>query len=245
MLTRLLFIMIIMLVRFTINIHATHHRHRHCESTLRHALVTIDCDTFETSNECAREVRRIVNQSTCIGGGAWAAIVVRDIDLVDSGQIDWSLNTIAPHPTVCRVITNNRWMIEVFRTGHRRKAFVNDQYGWIERQSMQTGISPTSIDLCPLSFMRQFTSTHNISASDADRWRQLMADEYGGSWNVLVARLDDVNRELSSVIGFSFPHYVYDGKAGFCINKTPNGFYVNIAKVGYSSSDEERDSLAR
>jgi hypothetical protein len=207
-----------------------------CSShSLRRALLHLDCTRFANPSACAREARKIASEKE---SGTWGAVVLRDQDFLANGSVAWQFENMEPSPSKCRITADNKWLIEVFRTGWREQSIDKSQISRIAEELIEAKMNIEAVDLCPISFLRELTRVTKLSdiESGAEFLQEKARRNLGGNWNVLLTRPD---QQVKESVGFDFPHYFFDSRSGFCVKTTENGFMVNIFKIGYESKSEE------
>lgn len=208
--------------------------------SLRQALSHLDCTTFSYPSACAKAARKIATERE---SGAWGAVVVSNTNFLVNQSVSWQFHKVKPYPSKCRVTAHN-WVIEVFRTGWREQNLENNQINEIADLVVQANMDLSAVDLCPISFLRGLVEIIPIVniRSDLAFLQKKASKNLGGYWNIFLLQ-SDIGTNLSTNVGFDFPHYFFNSRSGFCIKSISNKYKIIIFKIGYKSEKEERLQL--
>uniref|UniRef100_A0AC34RPQ6 Uncharacterized protein n=1 Tax=Panagrolaimus sp. JU765 TaxID=591449 RepID=A0AC34RPQ6_9BILA len=216
------------------------------DEDLKEELRKIECEN--EWDDCATKARTIIQEYQT---GTWGVVVVADKQDILDDKIEWNISKVDPDPYHCRLLLKDKILMEVFRTGYRKKDINIDQRNFIWNLAK---VPPSAnMNICPHGELNQIVASFSVQHHTSQRPRgrhnmksvlhaaatllsSLFYDEIGHQWNVFI--MDE-----SVKVGLSLPHYYYDAKAGFCIGRTADGYIVNAAAVGYS--DEYAESKSR
>ncbi|KAE9553807.1 hypothetical protein FO519_002977 [Halicephalobus sp. NKZ332] len=226
------------------------------DEDLKDRLRKISCE--DDWYQCATRARALVQE---YHNGSWGAVVIGNLEQIHKEWIEWNISRVAPDPPVCRLVINDTVLLELFRTGYRKKDIKHDQRNFILNEAKAPHTEGTTLDICPHAILRgivssfsveQHSGRHNrvnhrhekesILHKAASTLSSLFYDEIGHFWNIFIYR-DDMDAKVD--VGFSLPLYVYDSKPGFCTVRTLDGYVVNAAIIGYPDEYAEIKSRGK